>query len=182
MPHTVHHAFAARARRQPAAPFLCTEPVTAAAYGIDAGDLALRRACWRESNTCANAMPRPVTATATAPACCWKTGPTSSAHWFALNALGVSVVPINADMRAAELGYLLSHSELCLAISLPQRIDELRAAADPARVPVLLPPDHDGAVPPRTWPHRRPASRSATTANVRCSTPRAPPGGRRAAC
>lgn len=24
-------------------------------------------------------------------------------HWFALNGLGVSVVPINADLRAAEL-------------------------------------------------------------------------------
>ena len=54
-------------------------------------------------------------------------------HWFALNALGVGVVPINNDMRAAELRYLLEHSELCLAISLPGRIDDLRAAAVPGR-------------------------------------------------
>ena len=31
-------------------------------------------------------------------------------HWLALNALGVSVVPINAEMRSAELEYLVGHS------------------------------------------------------------------------
>jgi acyl-CoA synthetase (AMP-forming)/AMP-acid ligase II len=48
-------------------------------------------------------------------------------HWFALNALGVSVVPINAEMRSAELEYLLGHSEIGLAVTLPER------AADRAR-------------------------------------------------
>src|SRR3546814_15828318 len=33
--------------------------------------------------------------------------PASFLHWFALNALGVSVVPINSDLRAAELEYLI---------------------------------------------------------------------------
>ncbi|MBC7202037.1 MAG: AMP-binding protein [Pusillimonas sp.] len=53
-------------------------------------------------------------------------------HWFALNALGVSVVPINADMRAAELAYLIGHSEICLAVALPQRHGSLAEAAQQA--------------------------------------------------
>ena len=42
-------------------------------------------------------------------------------HWFALNASGVSVVPINAEMRSAELSYLIGHSEIGLAVTLPRR-------------------------------------------------------------
>ncbi len=50
-------------------------------------------------------------------------------HWFALNALGASVVPVNPDSRVAEVAYLLAHSEAVLAVGLPSRIDDLRAAA-----------------------------------------------------
>jgi acyl-CoA synthetase (AMP-forming)/AMP-acid ligase II len=50
-------------------------------------------------------------------------------NWLALNALGVSVVPINAELRAAELDYLVAHSELSVAVALPSRVDDLRAAA-----------------------------------------------------
>ncbi|MGE5116471.1 MAG: AMP-binding protein, partial [Betaproteobacteria bacterium] len=50
-------------------------------------------------------------------------------HWFALNALGASVVPINAEMRAAELEYLVGHSEIALAVALPARADDLCRAA-----------------------------------------------------
>jgi acyl-CoA synthetase (AMP-forming)/AMP-acid ligase II len=53
-------------------------------------------------------------------------------HWFALNALGVSVVPINADLRAAELEYLVAHSEIVLAVALPARHADLLAAAQAA--------------------------------------------------
>ena len=42
-------------------------------------------------------------------------------HWFALNALGVSLVPINPDMRAAELEYLIGHSEIVAAVVIPSR-------------------------------------------------------------
>src|SRR5262245_24524821 len=55
-------------------------------------------------------------------------------HWFALNGVGASVVPINAEMRAAELEYLVGHSEICLAVTLPQREQDLRAAAKAAGV------------------------------------------------
>ncbi|WP_299772172.1 AMP-binding protein [uncultured Pseudoteredinibacter sp.] len=50
-------------------------------------------------------------------------------HWFALNALGVSVVPINGDMQDEEIAYLLENSESCLAIAVPERIEQIQGAA-----------------------------------------------------
>ena len=50
-------------------------------------------------------------------------------HWLALNALGVSVVPLNPEWRAAELEYLLGHAEPCAAIVPPERIPDLTEAA-----------------------------------------------------
>jgi acyl-CoA synthetase (AMP-forming)/AMP-acid ligase II len=38
-------------------------------------------------------------------------------HFLALNSLGASVVPLNPDYRAAELEYVLSHSEACLVVT-----------------------------------------------------------------
>ena len=64
--------------------------------------------------------------------------PTFFLHWFALNGLGVSVVPINADLRAAELEYLVGHSEIALAVALPHRHADLAAAARAAGRPLAL--------------------------------------------
>ena len=155
MAHTVFQAFAERARRQPDADFLCVEPVTAQAYGIAAGTLR-----YGEVLAQVDALRERYAAAGYGhghrAGLLLENRPAFFLHWFALNALGVSVVPINAELRSAELRYLLVHSELCLAISLPERIASLREAAasnnDPAAVPVLLPPDHDGPVPPAPRP------------------------------
>jgi acyl-CoA synthetase (AMP-forming)/AMP-acid ligase II len=143
--HTVYQAFAERARRQPDADFLCVEPVTAAAYGIPAGTLRYGQALaqvesLRERYAAAGY------GHGHRAGLMLENRPAFFLHWFALNALGVGVVPINTELRSAELRYLLEHSELCLAIGLPERIDDLRAAAVPGRMPVLLTPDHAGAV------------------------------------
>lgn len=50
-------------------------------------------------------------------------------HWFALNGLGASVVPINGDMSAAEMGYLLQHSDSCLAVALTHKTQSMEDAA-----------------------------------------------------
>jgi len=50
-------------------------------------------------------------------------------HWLALNALGVSVVPLNPEWRSAELEYLIGHSELDVAVVPPARALELGMAA-----------------------------------------------------
>jgi acyl-CoA synthetase (AMP-forming)/AMP-acid ligase II len=68
-------------------------------------------------------------------------------HWFALNALGVSVVPINADLRAAELEYLIAHSEILLAVALPMRHTDLLSAAKAAGCTLAVMGDGD-AIPP----------------------------------
>ena len=49
-------------------------------------------------------------------------------HWFALNALGVSVVPVNSEMTTDEIAYLLDHSESCLVISLLEHIPAIAEA------------------------------------------------------
>jgi len=153
MAETVYQAFAERARRQPEADFLCVEPVTADAYGIPAGTLR-----YGEALAQVDALRERYAAAGYGhghrAGLLLENRPAFFLHWFALNALGVSVVPINAELRSAELQYLLAHSELCLAISLPERIESLREAADPTAVPVLLPPDHAGPVPsaPRPAP------------------------------
>jgi acyl-CoA synthetase (AMP-forming)/AMP-acid ligase II len=48
-------------------------------------------------------------------------------HWFALNALGTSVVPINDEMVPEEQAYIINHSEACLLVYLP----DLAAKLDP---------------------------------------------------
>lgn len=50
-------------------------------------------------------------------------------HWLALNKLGVSIVPINPDLRLSELAYLINHSELILIVALPHRHADLNKAA-----------------------------------------------------
>ena len=42
--------------------------------------------------------------------------PAAFLHWFALNELGASVVPLNPDLRPGELDYLVRHSGICLAV------------------------------------------------------------------
>lgn len=125
---TVHQRFAATAAERPDGDFLLVEPVTAAAYGIEPG--AVR---WADARTEVERL-----RAAYAEAGCGhghrvglllENRPAFLLHWFALNALGCSVVPIHADLRAAELEYLVGHSGIVLAVSLPSRVDALRDAA-----------------------------------------------------
>ncbi|WP_213954132.1 AMP-binding protein [Variovorax sp. dw_954] len=130
---TVYDVFRASAARTPDADFLFTESVTAAAYGIDAGAIrwsaaaaeverlraAYRAAGWGHGHRVGLLL---------------ENRPAFIFHWFALNALGVSVVPINAEMRSAELTYLIGHSEIGLAVTLPERAADLRSAAAQAGV------------------------------------------------
>ena len=130
---TVHDVFSATARRTPEAEFLFTETVTAAAYGIPAGPIR-----WGEA---AAEVERLRAAYAEAGyghghrvGLLLENRPAFLYHWFALNALGASVVPINAEMRSAELVYLIGHSEIGLAVTLPERAADLRAAAAEAGI------------------------------------------------
>lgn len=57
-------------------------------------------------------------------------------HWFALNALGVAVVPMHADWREEELAYLMVHSEIALVVGLAAKQAALTRAIVRAGVPV----------------------------------------------
>ena len=59
-------------------------------------------------------------------------------HWLALNALGVSVVPINPEWRSTELEYLIAHSELCVAVVPPTRALDVKLAARNAGCEVVV--------------------------------------------
>ena len=142
---TVAEAFAQAAERHAARPFLALLPETAAAYGLAPGE-------W----TYGEAQPRIAALRAAYAAAGYGHGhrvglllenrPAFFWHWFALNGLGVSVVPINADLRSAELEYLVGHSEIALALALPSRHAALRTAAAAAGRPLAL--MADGEVPP----------------------------------
>ncbi len=152
---TVHDAFCASARRTPQAEFLFIESVTAQAYGIAPGAIT-----WGDA---AAEVERLRAAYAQAGyghghrvGLLLENRPAFLFHWFALNALGVSVVPINAEMRSAELSYLIGHSEIGLAVTLPHRAGDLRAAAKTAGI-AFETMGPDDAVPPATTPAPRAA-------------------------
>ena len=148
MVHTVHDAFAATAARTPRTDFLFVESVTAAAYGIPAGPIAWAHAAAGVAELRA-AYERAGYGHGHRVGLMLDNRPEFLFHWFALNALGVSVVPINSEMRAAELGYLIGHSEIGLAVCLPSRRADLEAAARSAGVPfATMAADAGDAVPP----------------------------------
>ena len=124
----VHDAFSTTAARTPDAAFLYTESVTAAACGIPAGETT-----WREAAGAVEGLRRRYAEAGYGHGhrvgLLLENRPEFLFHWFALNALGASVVPINAEMRSADLEYLTGHSEIVLAVTLPGRAADLRAAA-----------------------------------------------------
>src|ERR1051325_3226800 len=109
---TVHERFVASAAAAPGDDFVFVERVTAQAYDIAPG--ALR---WGDAGA---EVERLRAAYAVAGyghghrvGLLLENRPALLLHWFALNGLVVSVVPISAEMRAAELEYLIGHSDIC---------------------------------------------------------------------
>ncbi len=156
---TVYEAFRRVAARRGDAEFLCVEPVTAAAFGIDPGPRS-----WREV---AGEVERLRAAYAQAGyghghrvGLLLENRPAFFTHWLALNALGISIVPIHADLRATEWTYLIGHSEISLAVTLPSREGALRAAAMEAGTTLdTIRPEVAGRIPAA----RSPAAPGART-------------------
>ena len=131
LPSTVADAFAQAAERFGERPFLCVLPETGGLYGVPAGQTTYAKAQMQIERL------RILYAAAGyghghRVGLLLENRPAFFLHWFALNGLGVSVVPINPDLRSAELEYLIGHSEIALAVALPARHDALRAAAQAA--------------------------------------------------
>lgn len=128
---TVYSRFKETAERRQGGCFLHVLEETAAVYGIDPGDISYadmldRVQEWRDKFLAADyghghrigllLQNRPV----------------FIEIWLALNSLGASVVPINPDLRVAELEYIAEHSEMVLAIVNPERLDEMQLAVNNA--------------------------------------------------
>ena len=143
---TVHDAFSASAQRTPGAEFLFTESVTAQAYDIAPGAILWGDAA-AEVERLRAAYAKAGYGHGHRVGLLLENRPAFLLHWFALNAVGVSVVPINAEMRSAELSYLIGHSEIGLAVTLPHRAADLRAAAATAGI-AFETMGADDAVPP----------------------------------
>ncbi len=128
---TVFAAFEDSAAKWPERAFLNVLPETADIYGIEAGEISYR-----------DALAQVETYKAQIQAAGYLSGqrvmlllenrPDYFLWWLAFNALGISVVPINPDLRAAELSYMIEHAEPVLAIAIENRCDELREAAKDA--------------------------------------------------
>jgi len=70
-------------------------------------------------------------------------------HYYALNALGCSVVLLNPDYRRDEIRYVVEHSEACLAVTIESRLEDLRAVSADlgGRLPVVALEDFPDRLP-----------------------------------
>ncbi|MEP4012611.1 MAG: AMP-binding protein, partial [Sulfitobacter sp.] len=147
---TVYAAFQDTAARHPNRAFLNVLPETAEIYGIAAGEVsyaaaAREVAALRENIAAAGYLPGQRVMLL------MENRPAFFLWWLALNGLGLSVVPVNPDLRAAELSYMIDHAEPVLAVAIPARGEDLRAAARQAGrcMPVVAPGDPLPAPPTR---------------------------------
>lgn len=137
---TVYAALLRSARRWPDNGFVNVLPETASVYGIEPGQISYAAL----AGSVAAEIDRYRIAGVGAGmriGLLVENRPSFYRHWFAMNALGASVVPINPDLRSGELEYLVAHSEMSAAIVLPDRVASLRAAANATGriIPVVTP-------------------------------------------
>lgn len=130
---SVYEVFAASCQRYAARPMLNVLPVTAEVYGITAGELTYSEAMTRVT-ALADGFAEAGYGPAMRVALLLENRPDFFLIWLALNKLGASVVPINPDLRAAELEYLIGHAEPALIISTLARQSELANATKAAGV------------------------------------------------
>lgn len=157
-PHSVYAAFREAVGRWPDNPFLQTLPETGAIYGIEAGEVTYSQAAANVDRLIAGYRAARY-GVGHRVALLLENRPIFFMHWFALNALGTSVVPVNPDLRATELEYLIGHAEPALAVAVPSRQDDLRRAG-PA-LPVIGP---DDPPPPAPFPGAEPDKDSSREA------------------
>jgi acyl-CoA synthetase (AMP-forming)/AMP-acid ligase II len=125
---TVTQAFRRSVETYPAGEFLCILPETAAHYGIEARAYSYAQA-WAEVEALLERYRACGFGHGHRAGLLLENRPAFFFHWLALNALGVSVVPINPEWRRAELEYLIDHSGISIAIAPRERGPELSHAA-----------------------------------------------------
>jgi acyl-CoA synthetase (AMP-forming)/AMP-acid ligase II len=140
-PHaTVFTALRSTAERWPDRGFLNVLEETARIYGIDAREWTYAEAL-REVKRLRDAYAAAGYTAGGRVMLLMENRPAFFLHWFALNALGLSVVPVNPDLQSAELEYMAGHAEPVLAVAIPARISDLEKASSASAVgfPVIAP-------------------------------------------
>ncbi len=134
---TVYQAFCDSRTRTPEAEFLRVLPETARHYGIEPRSYSYAQTL-EEVERLSAAYASAGLGHGHRAALMLESRPAFFFHWLALNALGVSVVPLNPEWRSAELEYLIGHSEPRVAVVPHTRADELVAAARAARQSTMV--------------------------------------------
>jgi acyl-CoA synthetase (AMP-forming)/AMP-acid ligase II len=125
---TVFTRFRETALRRGDGAFLNVLAETAAVYGLTAGDVSYRAMLERVERRRSKLAERGY-GEGHRVGLLLQNRPVFLEIWFALNALGASVVPINPDLRLSELEYIVGHSEMNAAFVLEERREELQMAA-----------------------------------------------------
>jgi len=156
-PETVYDAFVQAERCHGERPFLCVLPEVAGIYCIPPGELTYS-AARAQVESLASRFAAAGYGRGHRIGLLLENRPAYFLTWFALNALGASVVPINPDLRASELQYLIGHSDITAAVVLPARKDDIAAAAGASgKAVAVMSPDDDIAPALTTAATVRPA-------------------------
>ena len=138
-----HDAFSASVLRSPGAPFLTAPASAGLAYAPDGFSLAYGEVGAQVERAKA-AYGKAGYGRGARVALLLDNRPDFFVHWLALNALGVSIVPINPDLRPEELAFQLSLADVDLALGVGERIAPLAKVAEFAR---FRPIDLGAAIP-----------------------------------
>jgi acyl-CoA synthetase (AMP-forming)/AMP-acid ligase II len=145
---TVYDLFAASAKHTPERPVLNILPRVAEIYAIESGEVTYGSALSKIDETAEN-LKTAGYKSGMRVALLLENRPAFFIIWLALNKLGLSIVPINPDLRASELEYLIGHSEPALIIALPTRHAELKKAANEAKITLQVIAPNDPTPTPR---------------------------------
>ena len=130
---TVYEVFTSACVQYGDRPMLNILPATAEFYGINAGEIVYSQA-FESVEIWSDAFAAAGYGHGMRVAILLENRPDFFLIWLALNRLGASLVPINPDLQAVELEYLIGHAEPALIITVPARQDELQSAANAAGI------------------------------------------------
>ncbi|WP_371169281.1 AMP-binding protein [Aliiroseovarius sp. 2305UL8-7] len=140
IPNTVSALFKRAERHWPDRAMCEVMPRTAQVYGIEPGSISFRDAKARIIEM-RNVLISAGFGSGMRVAVLLENRPDFFLWFIALNSIGASIVPINPDLRIAELEYLLGHAEPALVVAVPSRVAELQTAVTLANLDakVILP-------------------------------------------
>lgn len=162
---TVYEAFRHTVEEHAQRDFLCVLPRTAESYGIEARRVSYRDAI-SEIDVLLGRYREAGYGHGHRIGLMLENRPEFFFHWLALNALGVSVVPLNTEWRSAELEYLVGHSEICAAVVPESRSAELTRAAQVAGRPLGVTQANLAELPPAAFP---PPAKTSPGADTECA-------------